>query len=353
MSQFHNLKVSDVRNETEDTVSIAFEIPESLKGDFAYKAGQYLTVKAMVNGSDERRAYSLCSSPSLGEDPRIAVKRVENGKVSNYLNDQVSVGDMIEVMPPNGMFVLTPEENKTYVGFAAGSGITPIISMIKTVLEETSSSKFVLFYGNKTEESTIFKSELDQLSGSGNFTYYNVLTREDSGKPLTNGRINEKKAITLLKDDMSSLNADGFFMCGPEQMIFDVVTGLKNLNIDESKVHYELFTTPDLLKEEDEVEVNEFSGVAKVKVIYDDEEVEFDLAADGDDVLEAAMQNDLDVPFSCKGAVCCTCKAKVTEGKMIMDANYALSDEEVAEGFVLTCQAHPASGHVVVDFDEA
>ena len=275
------------------------------KNTFDYTSGQYLTLKFNINGNEERRSYSMCSSPFSGEPIRIAVKRVDKGLVSNHINDVIKLGDQIEVMPPQGSFTLeTNLEQKTYVAFAAGSGITPIWSMIKSVLDNEPGSKFVLFYGNKTGDSTIFKNEIDSLTGE-RLSVYHILSREETSNSITSGRIDKNKATELLKSNLDLLKAKAFFICGPEEMIFNV------------------------------------------------KDVTFDLPSDGENVLEAAMRHDVDAPFSCKGAVCCTCKAKVTEGKMIMDANYALSDEEVAEGFVLACQAHPASETVVLDFDEA
>ena len=353
MSMFHSLKVIDIKNETSDTVSVAFEIPEGGKSTFDYTSGQYLTLKFNINGNEERRSYSMCSSPFSGEPIRIAVKRVDKGLVSNHINDVIKVGDQIEVMSPQGNFTLeTSLEQKTYVAFAAGSGITPIWSMIKSVLDNEPGSKFVLFYGNKTSDSIIFKNEIDSLTGD-RLSVYHILSREETGNSITNGRIDKNKATELLKSNLDLLKSKAFFMCGPEEMIFNVKDVLQNLGVSEDKIKFELFTTPVLLAAEKEVEVSNFTGTAKVKVIYDEEEITFDLSSDGENVLEAAMKHDVDAPFSCKGAVCCTCKAKVTEGKMIMDANYALSDEEVAEGFVLACQAHPASENVVLDFDEA
>jgi len=350
---FHSLKVIDIKNETSDTVSVAFEIPEGGKSTFDYTSGQYLTLKFNINGNEERRSYSMCSSPFSGEPIRIAVKRVDKGLVSNHINDVIKVGDQIEVMSPQGNFTLeTSLEQKTYVAFAAGSGITPIWSMIKSVLDNEPGSKFVLFYGNKTSDSTIFKNEIDSLTGD-RLSVYHILSREETGNSITNGRIDKNKATELLKSNLDLLKSKAFFMCGPEEMIFNVKDVLQTLGVSEDKIKFELFTTPVLLAAEKEVEVSNFTGTAKVKVIYDEEEITFDLSSDGENVLEAAMKHDVDAPFSCKGAVCCTCKAKVTEGKMIMDANYALSDEEVAEGFVLACQAHPASENVVLDFDEA
>lgn len=354
MSQFHTLTIAKITKQTEDTVSVSFNIPESIKDLFTYISGQYLTLKFYINGNEERRAYSLCSSPYTDNLLEVAVKKVEDGIVSNYINEELSIGDKIEVMPPQGNFILEPNTNatKNYVGFAAGSGITPIISMIKTVIAKEPNSKFTLIYGNKTKDSTIFEKELNHLTGS-NLKVINVYTRENTGNPITEGRINSDKVNEIIKEDLNLLKADSFFMCGPEEMIVASAGSLKVFGIPEEKVHYELFTTPVLLAKETPKIESSFEGQATIKVIYDDEEVEFTLNSNGATILDAAMENDVDVPFSCKGAVCCTCKALVTEGKAIMDANYSLSEKEVEEGYILTCQAHPASATLVVDFDEA
>ena len=353
MKHFHNLKVVDVREETSDTVSIAFEVPEDKEEKFNYIPGQYVTLRLDIDGNDVRRSYSMCSSPFSSEPIRIAVKRVENGLVSNYLNDSVKVGDEIGVMPPHGSFLLETDQGKnTYVAFAAGSGITPIWSMIKSVLKKESQSKFVLFYGNQTTETIIFKNEIEALAGD-RLAVHHILSKEDTSDPMTSGRINKSKAAALLGMDLSVSQVKAFYMCGPEGMIMEVKDALHELGVSDDRINFELFTTPVIEKEGSVGEHTEFMGIAKIKVIYDEEETEFELASVGENILEAAMRHDVDAPFSCKGAVCCTCKAKVTEGKMIMDANYALSDEEVAEGFVLACQAHPASENVVLDFDEA
>ncbi len=355
MSQFHTLEVAKVISLTDDTVSVFFQVPEGLKETFTYQPGQYLTLKFNINGKEERRAYSLCSSPYTDNLMEVAVKRVENGIVSNHINDNLKAGDKIEVMPPQGNFILeiNPNENHHYVAFSAGSGITPIMSMLKSVLAKEKKSKFTLFYGNKTKVSTIFHKELEELSKDERFNLISIYSRENTGDPLTEGRINKEKVNTLIKQDLNLLKADGFFMCGPEEMIVSVADTLKEFGVNKEKIHYELFTTPILLVKETQKPEIDFEGTAKVKVIYDDEEVELELNTKGATILDAAMEADVDVPFSCKGAVCCTCKALVTEGKAIMEANYSLSDAEVEEGYILTCQAHPVSEYVVVDYDEA
>jgi len=354
MSNFYKLRVAEIRRETEDAVSVAFNIDDEFKSAFNYQPGQYLTLKFLINGVEERRSYSLCSSPFQDELMRVAVKKVENGKVSTYINEHLNQGDEVEVMTPQGNFVLDVNENneKLYVAFASGSGITPILSMINSVLIKENNSRFVLFYGNRSPEQTIFKSQLDQLLGD-RLTVQYIYSRTEGSDELYTGRIDKEKANLLLRGDIDLLRAEGFYLCGPEEMILNVSNSLKEFDVNKEKIFYELFTTPVLFAEKENVqkEDSDFAGQAKIKVICDDEEVEFDLDSDGDVILDAAIEYDLDLPFSCKGGVCCTCKAKVVEGKVTMDANYALSDAEVEEGFVLTCQAHPASSYVVVDYD--
>jgi len=354
MSNFYKLRVAEIRRETEDAVSVAFNIDDKFKSSFNYQPGQYLTLKFLINGVEERRSYSLCSSPFQDELMRVAVKKVENGKVSTYINEHLNEGDEVEVMTPQGNFVLDVNENneKLYVAFASGSGITPILSMINSVLIKENNSRFVLFYGNRSPEQTIFKSQLDQLLGD-RLTVQYIYSRTEGSDELYTGRIDKEKANLLLRGDIDLLRAEGFYLCGPEEMILNVSNSLKEFDVNKEKIFYELFTTPVLFAEKENVqkEDSDFAGQAKIKVICDDEEVEFDLDSDGDVILDAAIEYDLDLPFSCKGGVCCTCKAKVVEGKVTMDANYALSDAEVEEGFVLTCQAHPASSYVVVDYD--
>lgn len=351
MSKFHKIKVSKIKKQTEDTVSVCFDIPSSLNEEFVYKSGQYLTLNFLINGKEERRAYSLSSSPYVDNLYEVAVKQVKNGIVSTYINKELKEGDIVDVMPPQGNFILEPniENSKHYVAFAAGSGITPIISMIKTVVSQEQNSRFTLIYSNKTKDKTIFEKELESLKNN-KFNIINIYTEEDTDDILTKGRITKEKAISIL-NKFGLTNADEFYICGPEEMIFSVEKSLEEIGVNKDNVNFELFTTPTLLASEENN--NSFEGDAKIIVIYDDEETEFTLNSKGDTILDAAMENDVDVPFSCKGAVCCTCKAIVTKGKAVMTANYSLTEDEVEEGYILTCQAHPASEEVVVDFDEA
>ena len=346
---FSKLKVQEIKQETSDTVSIVFEISYDLKSDFNYQSGQYITIKKEVAGEEVRRAYSLCSSP-IENDFRIGVKKVENGKMSTFLNEKLNVGDELEVMRPSGNFVID-NMNSNVVAFAAGSGITPILSMVKSVLN--SNGFFTLFYGNKTSKDIIFKNELDTLKSeySNNFNLHYIYSREEMGDTLYKGRINKEKCTLLMKENLECLKSDGFYMCGPEEMITDVSSSLKELGVNESKIHFELFTVPTSRDEVKEKTFSDFSGDSQVTVIMDGDEFEFELNAAGDFVLDAAMNAGADAPFSCKGAVCCTCKAQVVEGKATMEMNYSLSEAEVEDGFILTCQAHPASEKLVVDYD--
>ena len=352
MPEFHSLKVKEIVKETNDTVSVSFQVPEDLKEAYAFTPGQYLTLKLTINNEEQRRSYSICSSSA--EDITVAVKRVENGLVSSYLNEVLKENDEIDVMTPEGNFTLETDQAKKrkFVGFAAGSGITPIMSMIKQLSMDEKETVFTLFYSNKMESDVIFKHQLDQLAGD-NLKINYIYTRQKLNNPLLEGRIDKSKATELIKADLSCLNADAFYLCGPEEMIFNVKSALEEFGVLNTKIKFELFTTPVLMAEkpkQQEADEN-FDGEALVTVIYDDEEIDFNLNKDGDTILDAAMDNDVDVPFSCKGAVCCTCKAKVTEGKVTMDANYALSDQEVEDGYVLACQSHPASAKVTLDFD--
>lgn len=350
MSLFKKVKVKEVRRETSDAVSVSFDI-DAFKNDFQYQPGQYITIKKDIQGEDVRRSYSLSSAP-FENDFRIAAKKIQGGKMSSFLNDNLKEGDEVEIMTPQGNFVLNPEDEKHYVGFAAGSGITPLISMIKTVLSQTN-SKFTLFFGNKTEASTIFKNELDALKGQyqERFQLNYIYSQQTANDKLFEGRISKTKFEELVRANIDLLKADGFYLCGPEQMINEVSEGLTYLGVNINKVHFELFIVPVKASESQTIIESDFKGTSHVTVIMDGEEIEFDLASDGDFILDAAIDNGVDAPFSCKGAVCCTCKAQVVEGEVVMEMNYSLSDAEVQEGFILTCQAHPATDKVVVDFD--
>jgi ring-1,2-phenylacetyl-CoA epoxidase subunit PaaE len=333
MNKFYPLKVKEVRKLTDDSKEISFEIPDALLNKFIFKAGQYITIKSTINNEEVRRAYSLCSSPD-SKEISVGVKKVKRGKMSSFLTENLRNGDNIEVMPPSGSFVLGDERN--IIAICAGSGITPILSMIKS---KTSDVK--LIYGNKTEDSTMFYSEIKNLNNDNYFLFSreNVL-----------GSINGRITSDTLKNIKGIFDADAYYICGPGEMIDSISDFLKENEV-KGKINFEKFNSPKKSKiENSNSEDSEI--ISNITVIIDGDEFDYTLSSKGDTILDSAVDEGADVPFSCKGAVCCTCKAKVTEGKAIMDKNYSLSEEEVKDGFILTCQAHPITENIIVDFDE-
>lgn len=349
---FYNIKVNNIIQTTDDTIAVEFEIPEASKNLFNYKQGQYLTFRKEINGEELRRSYSLSSSPVSDTQLQVAIKQVENGRFSTWANKELKVGDVLESMAPTGNFFteISESQKKKYVLFGAGSGITPLLSIIKTVLAVEKNSEVTLVYGNKVESQIIFDQELKSIQEQygTRFNRIDVLSQESNREALYSGRITKSKCNDLHATH-PLFDGNEFFLCGPEAMIMDVKELLSEKGIDASNIHFELFTTP-VASAEKTVDTNaEFT--AQMTVIMDDEEFEFELSSKGNNILDAAMDQGVDAPFSCKGAVCCTCKAKVVEGSARMAMNYALDDKEVEEGYILTCQAHPTSEKCVVDFD--
>lgn len=339
---FHSLTISRIDRLTQDTVQVVFEVPADIKSEYDFKSGQYLDVIIPINGIEERRSYSICSGTS--EDLAIAVKAVSNGKVSNWLNSEANEGTVISVSTPKGNFILS-DQAKNVVAIAAGSGITPILSIAKEI--EKRDGNLRLFYGNRTISSIIFKDELAKLRN----TFVTGFLSGESVEGYEKGRINKESFTNIIKSDLSLLRADAYYICGPEEMIMQVVDTLKFFGVAESKIHFELFTAPVLMKTEPE-EVSNFDGISHVKVILDGEMVEFDLKAKGKSLLEAVETEGLDAPYSCKGGVCSSCRAKVLEGSVSMRTNLSLTDEEVKKGYILTCQAIPTSENVKITYDE-
>ena len=335
MNSFYPLRVSQLRALTTNAVELTFEIPAELESKFNFISGQYITVKQQIGGEEVRRAYSICSANTEGIS--IGVKRLEGGKMSAFLTADVKSGDTLEIMPPAGNFVL---QGKNVVGICAGSGITPILSMIKTILLNNNNSKFTLIYGNRTQDSTMFYSDIKQLNIDTHFVF-----SKEKVEGLKEGRI-DRNMLDAFSDQI--LSADAYFICGPGEMIDTVSDFLLKKGIEKSKIHFERFTAAKKQKETEQTK----DITSNVMVSIDGDDFEFQLSSNGQSILDAAMDAGADVPFSCKGAVCCTCKAKVMEGKAIMEKNYSLSEDEVAEGFILTCQAHPITPNIVVDYDE-
>lgn len=353
--QFYPLTVKDVRQETADCVSISFNIPQNLKEVFAYTQGQYITLKAIINNQEVRRSYSLCSSP-LDDDCRIAVKKVTDGLFSTFANNTLKVGDVLDVAEPNGKFFspLQSSNQKKYVAIAAGSGITPILSIIKTTLKAEPLSEFVLVYGNKNTGSIIFKEELEALKNKhlGRLHLIHILSREKTDAPLNSGRIDAHKLEQLSKL-INWKNTDDCFICGPEEMIIAAKEFLDNQGIDKKKVHFELFTTSIKTNQRKQiVSTTATETKSKISIKADGRTFDVEIGFNEDtSILDAALKNGADLPFACKGGVCCTCKAKLIEGKVEMDVVWGLEHEELEQGFILTCQSHPTTEKVVVDFD--
>src|SRR5438552_516670 len=353
-THFEQVSIKEVRRETDDCVSVLLEMPDNLKEKFAYLPGQHITLRTTINNEDVRRSYSLCSSP-LHNEWRIAVKKVDGGIFSEFANHILQAGDTIELMPPMGHFIL-PQENdaKHYICFAAGSGITPVLSIIKTGLINQPQSRFTLIYGNRTRQSIIFKEEIEALKNKymSRFQLIHILSREHTEAPLNEGRITIEKCEQIFKS-VVSLDADEFFICGPEAMIFSIKEWLQSKGIDGKKIHFELFNATvsnQTRGQTQDIEVTSRS-TSNITINLDGRSFSFDLPFNSTSILDAALQQGADLPYACKGGVCTTCKAKLLKGKVEMDVNYGLEPEEVAEGFILTCQSHPRTEKVIVDFD--
>jgi ring-1,2-phenylacetyl-CoA epoxidase subunit PaaE len=357
MPRFYPLKVKDVRRETEACVSISFEVPGSLLSEFAFLQGQHLTLRTYLDGEEVRRSYSICTSPSE-VDLRVAVKKISGGQFSTYANERLCKGDTLDVMTPLGSFhtQLDPAARKHYVAFAAGSGITPIMSIMKTTLETEPGSRFTLFYGNSKTDTIIFREDIEALKNRymRRLSVHHVLSREDLGMPLFYGRITGEKCRKFFQKLLDVKDIDEFFLCGPESMIGEVKEALTSMGISERRIHFELFTSPvgKLGEGTKKWEPPKESIASSVTITLDGKTFQFDLMSSGDTILEGALKAGADLPFACKGGVCCTCKAKLLDGGVDMEVNYGLEPEEVEAGYVLTCQSHPKTGRVVLSFDE-
>ncbi|WP_330443971.1 ferredoxin--NADP reductase [Flavobacterium sp. C4GT6] len=349
MSTFHSLTIKDIRRETPGAVSIAFEIPENLKNEYKFIAGQYINIKSVYNGEEYRKAYSICSSPNSNE-LRVAIKAVKNGGFSVFANEQLAVGDTIEVGIPEGKFTFEPktDRQRNYAAFAAGSGITPVLSIIHSVLENEPESTFVLVYGNKTPEDTIFHQYLHDLQQKyvGRLFIQMVYSQARAEDSLF-GRIERSTVNFVLKNKHKEKEFSKFYLCGPEEMIKTVSEILKENNVPEKSIKFELFTTP---IEENKIDEN-LEGQTKVTVLVDDEETTF-VMSQKMTILDAALKEGLDAPYSCQGGICSSCMARITGGTAEMRKNAILTDGEIAEGLILTCQAHPTSPEIHVDYDD-
>lgn len=355
--RFHDLTVSEIRRETPDAVSILFDVPSSLAEDYAFDAGQYLTLRRTIGGEDVRRSYSICSAP--GEAGlRVGVKKVDGGVFSTFVNEGLQIGESIQVMTPEGRFVL-PEAsrslaNKTYVAIAAGSGITPILSLAKSILSDDASAEFILIYGSKTSKDILFKAEFEDLKDIylERLSVFHLLSRESHDIPLLSGRIDAEKIKSVIGPVVRVEDVNTAFLCGPGDMIERAAAALEDLGLPKERVRTEMFLPagetrrPEPRKPSSGPEAGEQS----VDVILDGSRSRIGVRAD-ETIIDAATRSGMDLPFSCKGGMCCTCRAKVVEGSVDMALNYSLEDWELEAGFVLTCQSRPTSAGTVVDYD--
>jgi ring-1,2-phenylacetyl-CoA epoxidase subunit PaaE len=356
LKNFHKLTVKNITSETQDCVSVSFDIPTDLIQSFKFEAGQYLTVRHSIGGEDIRRSYSICSRPSV-DDLTIAIKKIKGGKFSTFANKILQVGDTLEVMPPAGNFIIDNARDSTFVFFAAGSGITPIIAQIKDCLYHFPMSRVTLLYGNKNVESVIFREELEALKNKfmDRFAIHYVFSQEKMGIPLLYGRINKEKCLLMSKTLFSPSDIDAFMVCGPYDMVFDIKSTLQGVGIAENRIHFELFNTlgsANTPTASETLSATESQNESEITVRVDGDMFEFSLMYSGQNLLDAAIANGADLLFSCKSGVCSTCKAKITAGIVDMDTNYALEPEEIQAGYVLLCQSHPRTPKVFIDFDQ-
>ena len=369
-TQFHPLKVSRIHADTDQARVIVFDVPSELQDTFSFIQGQYLTLKAEIDGEEVRRSYSICAGLDDGQ-LRVGVKKVEGGVFSTWVHESLQAGDVLEVMPPQGDFhsELDPERKRWYMCICAGSGITPVLSIVKTVLAREPKSHVTLLYGNQRTATMMFRNELAFLKSRymDRLHWINIFSREPQESDLFTGHLNNRKGGRLNQRLISIREHDEFFLCGPEAMISEVSRGLRGEGIAEAHIHYELFgsSAEDARKavEKHHARAREHKGlrrgagylkglVSDVSVISDGREYRFELTADGENILDAGLENGVDLPFSCKGGVCATCKARLVEGEVDMDRNQALLADDIERGFILTCQAHPISKRVIVDYDQ-
>ncbi|MET0980597.1 MAG: 1,2-phenylacetyl-CoA epoxidase subunit PaaE [Telluria sp.] len=356
MSKFYPLTVAKVKHETRDAIAVTFAVPPELKSTFAYQQGQHLTLRTLINGEDVRRSYSICSAVQ-DDQLRVAIKRTPGGLFSSWANESLQPGATLEVMPPMGHFnvPLDPSSERHYLAFAAGSGITPILSIIKTTLQAEPKSRFTLVYGNRASSSVIFRDELSELKDvyMGRLKLVYVMSREQQDIELFNGRITGEKCSAFLRHWIDIQDIDIAFICGPEDMMHGVSKALQEAGMAKEKIRIELFAAsiPKIGHKPRPIEAGARQQT-EVTVIMDGSAASFTMDKDKESILDAGIRAGIDMRYSCKGGVCSTCRCKVVDGNVEMDVNFALEDYEVARGFVLSCQAFPVTDKVVVDFDQ-
>lgn len=349
MSTFYKLAVKEITRETPEAISVLFNVPSELKENYQFTAGQYINIKLTLDGNEIRRAYSICSTPESGE-LKIAIKAIKNGYFSKFANEQLTAGKVLEVGTPEGKFTFEPDAArlKNYAAFVAGSGITPVMSILQTVLEKEPNSTFVLVYGNKSSNETIFYNQLHdlQLKYVGRFFVHYVFSQQKADDQLF-GRIEKSTVNFVLKNKHKEKEFDKFYLCGPEEMINRVSDVLKENNVKEKDIKFELFSAS---SSENEIQKS-LEGHTKITVLVDGDETSFEMSQK-QSLLEAALKQGLDAPYSCQGGICSSCIARISKGTAEMKKNTILTDGEIAEGLILTCQAHPTSSEIFVDYDD-
>jgi ring-1,2-phenylacetyl-CoA epoxidase subunit PaaE len=352
---FHRLTIKEVRKETAECVSLLFEIPDTLQDSFQFTQGQNVVLKTTINGQEVRRNYSICSSP-LDHELRVAIKKIKGGVFSSFANESLQAGNSLEVMPPTGKFYapLNPAHQKNYLALAAGSGITPLLSIIKTTLATESNSSFTLVYGNRTRHSIIFFEQLEALKNQymNRFQLIHVLSREKTDSSLNFGRIGQDKLAELAKL-IPYQQLDDVFLCGPREMIDTAMDFLQQQGLDKKKIHAELFNAgAGSITTGTKTRAEKSSVKSQISILLDGRQLEIEIPLNSNaTILDAALEQGADLPFACKGGMCCTCKAKLVEGEVSMDIHWGLEEEEIEQGFILTCQSHPKTEKIVVDFD--
>lgn len=359
MAAFHPLTVAGVKRETRNAVVLTLAVPEGSEEAFRFTPGQYLTVRAVLGGEEVRRSYSICSA--AGEACRVAIKRVQDGSFSTWANEALRPGDTVEAMPPMGSFAapLDPANRHHYAAFAAGSGITPLLGIIKTALATEPHSRVSLFYGNRASSTIMFREELEDLKNEhlGRFAMAHILSREQQDLDLFNGRLGKAKCDQLFERWLDVGTVDTAFICGPQPMMAEVAESLQNHGLDRRRIRSELFAPAHAGQEErrsaprraDRPEAT--AGLCEATVTLDGRSRRFSFEKGAVTILGAALREGIEAPYACRAGVCSTCRAMLVEGQADMDANYALEDYEIARGYILTCQAYPVSDRIAVDYD--
>jgi ring-1,2-phenylacetyl-CoA epoxidase subunit PaaE len=358
MTKFYPLTVADVRRETRDAIVLTLDVPQEHREAFRFEPGQYLTLRTNIDGDEVRRSYSICAA-ATDQHLRVGIKKISGGLFSSWASEHLSPGQVIEAMPPMGNFHVPLEVNRKrhFVGFAAGSGITPLLSIIKSTLVAEPQSSFTLFYGNRASSSIMFREELEDLKNEhlNRFSLIHVLSREQQDIDLFNGRINKEKCDQLLEHWIDASSIDTTFICGPQDMMLGVAQSLEEHGLDKRQIKFELFATSTPSRRQrrpEEAKADDRKNLCEATIVIDGRSRTIVFEKDTSSVLDAAAAEGLELPYACKGGVCSTCRAMLVEGEVDMDANFALEDYEVARGYILTCQSYPVTDKILVDFDK-